>query len=74
MFLSIVFAVFVWPAIAIAGLVALGKEIGRLFHSSSDSTKTNTTQSQRNIHYETPKEEDRRTNYWGMDDERWGKL
>ena len=74
MFLSIVFAIFVWPAIAIAGLVALGKEIGRLFHGSSDSTKTNITQSQRNIHYETPKEEDRRTNYWGMDDERWGKL
>lgn len=74
MFLSIVFAVFVWPAIAIAGLVALGKEIGRLFHSSSGSTKSNATQSQRNIHYETPKEEERRTNYWGMDDERWGKL
>ncbi len=74
MFLSIVFAIFVWPAIAIAGLVALGKEIGGSFHGSSDSTKTNTTQSQCNIHYETPKEEDRRTNYWGMDDERWGKL
>lgn len=74
MFLSIVFAVFVWPAIAIAGLVALGKEIWRLFHGSSDSTKPNITQSQRNIHYETPKEEERRTNYWGMDDERWGKL
>lgn len=74
MFLSIVFAVFVWPAIAIAGLVALGKEIGRLFHGSSSSTKTNTTQSKNNIHYETPKEEERRTNYWGMDDEGWGKL
>lgn len=74
MFLSIVFAIFVWPAIAIAGLVALGKEISRLFHSSIGSTKSNGTQSQRNIHYETPKEEERRTNYWGMDDERWGKL
>nr|DAV90477.1 MAG TPA: hypothetical protein [Caudoviricetes sp.] len=74
MFLSIVFAIFVWPAIAIAGLIALGKEIGRLFHNSSDSTKPTTIQSQRNIHYETPKEEERRTNYWGMDDERWGKL
>lgn len=74
MFLSIVFAIFVWPAIAIAGLVALGKEIRRLFHGSSDSTKTNITHLQRNIHYETPKEEERRTNYWGMDDERWGKL
>ena len=74
MFLSIVFAIFVWPAIAIAGLVALGKEIGRLFHGSSGSTNPNATQSQRNIHYETPKEEERRTNYWGMDDERWGKL
>ena len=74
MFLSIVFAIFVWPAIAIAGLAALCKEIGRLFHGSSDSTKTNTPHSQQNIHYETTKEEERRTNYWGMDDERWGKL
>ena len=74
MFLSIVFAIFVWPTIAITGLVALGKEIWRLFHDSSDSINTNITQSQRNIHYETPKEEERRTNYWGMDDERWGKL
>ena len=67
--LVVTFALFVWPAIAIAGIVTLIKEIKQKIKGDKYDI------SQTNIHYETPKEEERSINYYGRcDDETWGKL
>ena len=67
--LVVTFALFVWPAIAIAGIVTLIKEIKQKIKGDKYDI------SQTNIHYETPKEEEHRINYYGRcDDETWGKL
>lgn len=72
MFLSIVFAIFVWPAIAIAGIVCLIKTIA---HSvKGDEPDSNSTTPRYNIRYETAAEEERRTAEYGYDDPKWGKL
>ena len=67
--LVVTFALFVWPAIAIAGIVTLIKEIKRKVKGDKYDIP------QTNIHYETQKEEEYRINYYGRcDDETWGKL
>lgn len=66
--LVVTFALFVWPAIAIAGIVALIKEIQHKI--KGDRYKPPKS----NIHYETPKEEERRINYYGKYDDEWGML
>ena len=67
--LVVTFALFVWPAMAIAGIVALIKEIQRLVKGNRYEPPKS------NIHYETPKEEECRINYYGRrDDETWGML
>ena len=67
--LVVTFVLFVWPAIAIAGIVTLIKEIRQKIKGDKYDIP------QTNIHYETPKEEECRINYYGRcDDETWGKL
>ncbi len=67
--LVVTFALFVWPAIAIAGIVALIKEIQHKIKGDRYEPPKS------NIHYETPREEESRINYYGRrDDETWGML
>lgn len=66
--LAVVFAIFVWPAFAIAGLVTLAKEIKRLIKGDSCEPPKN------NVYYETRQEEERRINYYGKYDDEWGML
>lgn len=73
MFLAIIFAIFVWPAIAIAGLVTCGKEIKNKINQPSENDY-NKDKSRYNIHYETVKEEEQRLNEYGDTDEQWGML
>lgn len=80
MFLSIVFAIFVWPACMISGLIALVKAIRNLVKKAKSgdlfmpTCPDDALRSKYNIHYETPREEARRTEEYGYDDPRWGKL
>lgn len=72
MVIAVLCAVFIWPAIAIAGLIALFKTIRNAI--KGDNPNEDYTQNKYNIHYETPEEEARRTAEYGYDDPRWGKL
>lgn len=72
MFLSVVTFIFVVPAFLIFGFVALIDEIKRACHSgkySEDNHKSETI-----VRYETAEEEEARTNEYGYDDPKWGKL
>lgn len=72
MFLSVMTLLFVGPAICIYGIKVLIDEIVKACRGDNNSTDSNTNNY--NVHYETAEEERRRTNKYGYDDERWGKL
>ncbi len=73
MFLSIMFAIFIWPVIMIAAVVSFIKGIKNRKNAQQTYTKPSNSNPHK-FHFESPEEENRRVNYWGYDDERWGKL
>lgn len=71
MFLSVMTFIIIGPMLAISGIIMLIKEIARIGKGNEPKQQN---QSEYNIRYETPEEEERRINEWGYDDERWGRL
>lgn len=72
--LTLAFAVFIWPAILIAAIVGWVKGKDQDNYSQQTYTKTTRTNNKYTVQYETPEQERRRTEYWGYDDDKWGKL
>ena len=73
MFLSIMFAIFIWPAIMIAAVVSFIKGIKNRKHAQQTYNKSSGS-NRPAIRFEPPQEEELRVNDGGYDDERWGKL
>ena len=73
--LTIAFAVFIWPAILIASIVGWVQSRNQKKYPQQTYTRqTRTNNNNNSVRYETSIEEQRRINYYGYDDDRWGKL